>query len=185
MSAKAIREYDGKSLLSYWLPKLSSPSSPSSPTDVTSTTILDFLPPTHMASLIFNSSLLSAPQNGSDTPADQAARQHQFNAHMESVFAQTESAHPWLLTKKLVVKPDQLIKRRGKSGLLGLNLDWSSVKDWIRARAGKEVQVRKYFYISYFIIIVIIIIIFSLIDVVLNCVKSKFYAIYLLVISFH
>jgi ATP citrate (pro-S)-lyase len=26
--------------------------------------------------------------------------------------------YPWLLTKKLVVKPDQLVKRRGKHGLV-------------------------------------------------------------------
>ena len=31
--------------------------------------------------------------------------------------------HPWLLTTPLVVKPDQLIKRRGKSGLILLNAD--------------------------------------------------------------
>jgi ATP citrate (pro-S)-lyase len=35
-------------------------------------------------------------------------------------------SHPWLLTEKLVAKPDQLIKRRGKAGLLHLNGDWAS-----------------------------------------------------------
>lgn len=47
----------------------------------------------------------------------------------------------WVFTSKLVAKPDQLIKRRGKSGLLLLNKDWETAKEWITARAGKEVQV--------------------------------------------
>lgn len=47
----------------------------------------------------------------------------------------------WVFTTKLVAKPDQLIKRRGKSGLLLLNKDWEQAKEWIVARAGKEVQV--------------------------------------------
>lgn len=47
----------------------------------------------------------------------------------------------WLHTTKLVVKPDQLIKRRGKSGLIGLNLTWDEVKQWIQERRNKEVTV--------------------------------------------
>ncbi|CAG8573781.1 9550_t:CDS:10, partial [Acaulospora colombiana] len=47
----------------------------------------------------------------------------------------------WVFTSKLVAKPDQLIKRRGKSGLLLLNKEWEQAKEWIAARAGKEVQV--------------------------------------------
>jgi ATP citrate (pro-S)-lyase len=53
-----------------------------------------------------------------------------------------ERTHPWLLTEKLVVKPDQLIKRRGKSGLLLLDADWQQVKQWVMERAGKMIQVR-------------------------------------------
>lgn len=41
----------------------------------------------------------------------------------------------------LVVKPDQLIKRRGKAGLVGLRLDWDGVKQWISERMGQEIQV--------------------------------------------
>ena len=51
------------------------------------------------------------------------------------------AAHPWLFTQKLVVKPDQLIKRRGKAGLLGLNLDWPAAKEWIAERAGQSIKV--------------------------------------------
>jgi hypothetical protein len=50
----------------------------------------------------------------------------------------------WVFTSKLVAKPDQLIKRRGKSGLLLLNKEWEQAKEWITARAGKEVQVSSF-----------------------------------------
>jgi ATP citrate (pro-S)-lyase len=38
---------------------------------------------------------------------------------------------------KFVAKPDQLIKRRGKSGLLALNKTWQQARDWIAERANK------------------------------------------------
>ena len=48
---------------------------------------------------------------------------------------------PWLLEKRLVVKPDQLIKRRGKANLLKLNATWDEVVEWVNERRDKEVQV--------------------------------------------
>lgn len=51
--------------------------------------------------------------------------------------------HPWLLEKKLVVKPDQLIKRRGKLGLLKVNTDWEGVKTWLSEKRGKVTKVEK------------------------------------------
>lgn len=51
--------------------------------------------------------------------------------------------HPWLKTEKLVVKPDQLIKRRGKLGLIKVNADLNTVKKWIDERMNKEQQVGK------------------------------------------
>ncbi|KAL3930130.1 MAG: hypothetical protein SGARI_004571, partial [Bacillariaceae sp.] len=48
---------------------------------------------------------------------------------------------PWLLHTKLVVKPDQLIKRRGKAGLVGIALDWTQVQAWIAARMQTEITV--------------------------------------------
>ncbi|KIO21410.1 hypothetical protein M407DRAFT_245492 [Tulasnella calospora MUT 4182] len=47
----------------------------------------------------------------------------------------------WVFSTKLVAKPDQLIKRRGKAGLLALNKDWNDAKAWIAERAGKPVKV--------------------------------------------
>jgi len=49
--------------------------------------------------------------------------------------------HPWLLTSKLVAKPDQLIKRRGKAGLIVLDTDLPTAQKWIAERMEKEVQV--------------------------------------------
>jgi len=48
---------------------------------------------------------------------------------------------PWVLTSRLVAKPDQLIKRRGKGGLLLLNSDWDGVRAWISEHRGKSVTV--------------------------------------------
>lgn len=47
----------------------------------------------------------------------------------------------WVFNTKLVAKPDQLIKRRGKAGLLALNKTWEEAKEWIIQRAGKAQKV--------------------------------------------
>ncbi|KAI0700170.1 ATP-citrate synthase [Cytidiella melzeri] len=47
----------------------------------------------------------------------------------------------WVYNTKLVAKPDQLIKRRGKAGLLALNKTWEEAKEWIVQRAGKHQKV--------------------------------------------
>lgn len=51
--------------------------------------------------------------------------------------------NPWLSSEKLVVKPDQLIKRRGKLGLIHVNADLPGVKDWVQLRMCKEIEVGK------------------------------------------
>lgn len=50
-------------------------------------------------------------------------------------------ANPWLTTHKLVVKPDQLLKRRGKLGLIKVNADLAEVKKWVNDRIDREIQV--------------------------------------------
>ncbi|MCO5608175.1 hypothetical protein L7F22_062381 [Adiantum nelumboides] len=47
---------------------------------------------------------------------------------------------PWLSTTKLVVKPDMLFGKRGKSGLVALNLDLTGVMAFVGDRLGKEVE---------------------------------------------
>uniref|UniRef100_H2ZP60 ATP-citrate synthase n=2 Tax=Ciona savignyi TaxID=51511 RepID=H2ZP60_CIOSA len=49
--------------------------------------------------------------------------------------------YPWLQTEKLIVKPDQLIKRRGKLGLIKINTDYSGVQQWVADRMMKEFSI--------------------------------------------
>ena len=105
MSAKAIREYHGKKLVSKWL--------------------------TNYSNLIkYNledRALLITPDS--------------FNPDDPVSLKALTTENPWLLETKLVVKPDQLIKRRGKAGLLAINKTWSEVVEWIKERINKECKV--------------------------------------------
>ncbi|KAJ2703917.1 ATP citrate lyase subunit 1 [Coemansia sp. IMI 203386] len=121
MSAKAIREYDGKLLLANYLLQ--------SPTQAVEKSVSGFAPAQTRLAQVNLSHV-----NTTDS-ADK------ISEAVEAALDRAERQNPWLLTTKLVAKPDQLIKRRGKSGLLLLNADWDSCKQWIRERAVKEVSV--------------------------------------------
>lgn len=110
MSAKSILETDGKAILNYHLTR--APVIKPTPLPASKT----HNPPARLASLHF--------------PAD---------ADVNGILDQAEATYPWLLSPglKLVAKPDQLIKRRGKSGLLALNKTWPEAKAWVAERAGK------------------------------------------------
>lgn len=55
-------------------------------------------------------------------PDGTAAAQCRFAAvDATTKWSELIAANPWLETSKLVVKPDQLIKRRGKLGLIAIN----------------------------------------------------------------
>lgn len=49
--------------------------------------------------------------------------------------------HPWLLTERLVVKPDQLIKRRGKLGLVAVDLKLEGIQKWLKSHLMTEITV--------------------------------------------
>jgi len=109
MSSKAIREYDAKLLLAYWLER-------APPADPQSKLITPFVfPAPKVAQVSWD------PETNAITPDTQLPG--------------------WVFSTKLVVKPDQLIKRRGKAGLLALNKTWEEAKEWITARAGKPQKV--------------------------------------------
>jgi len=114
MSAKSILEADGKAILNYHLTraKVIKPSPLPAPTKHN--------PPPRLAMLHF--------------PEDK---------EVMDVLNQAEVTYPWLLQEgaKFVAKPDQLIKRRGKSGLLALNKTWAEAKAWVAERAGKAQKV--------------------------------------------
>jgi len=57
----------------------------------------------------------------------------------ESSLPQVLRHHAWLGEKKLVVKPDQLVKRRMKNGLVLLDATWQEAMDWLEDRRGKEI----------------------------------------------
>lgn len=96
MSQKAIREYDGKLMLSKYL------------------------------------------QQNSNFQFD-----HFASVNPSVVLSKLPEAHPWLLSEKLVAKPDQLIKRRGKAGLVKLNATWEEASKWIEERRNKEIKVER------------------------------------------
>lgn len=114
MSAKSILEADGKAIINYHLTRapVIKPSPLPPPTKHN--------PPPRLASLHF--------------PEDK---------DINAVLDQAEITYPWLLHQdtKFVAKPDQLIKRRGKSGLLALNKTWAEARAWIAERAGKVQKV--------------------------------------------
>ncbi|KAL0084579.1 citrate synthase-like protein [Phycomyces blakesleeanus] len=120
MSAKPIREYDGKLLLAYHL--LRAPLAANQ-----SQTSLFQPAPTKLAHINVDTSLTGAA----------------FDIALKQQLDTLEQTHPWILTDKLVAKPDQLIKRRGKHGLLTLNKTWKEARPWIEERAGKEVKIEK------------------------------------------
>ncbi len=55
-------------------------------------------------------------------------------------FNELADREPWLSSSRLVVKPDMLFGKRGKSGLVALNLDLAQVIAFVKERLGKEVE---------------------------------------------
>jgi ATP citrate (pro-S)-lyase len=51
------------------------------------------------------------------------------------------SQHKWLTTEKLVVKPDQLIKRRGKNGLVLVGASFDQARAWIKEKSKKPITI--------------------------------------------
>ncbi|KAG9311513.1 ATP citrate lyase [Chiua virens] len=111
MSSKAIREYDAKLLLAYWLER-----APAAHTNFDHPKKSPLVFPTPKVAQI-----QWDPESGAITPDNYLPA--------------------WVQTTKLVAKPDQLIKRRGKAGLLALNKDWKDAKQWVLDRAGKPQKV--------------------------------------------
>lgn len=54
-------------------------------------------------------------------------------------FTELTNKEPWLSSARLVVKPDMLFGKRGKSGLVALNLDLAQVAEFVKGRLGVEV----------------------------------------------
>ncbi|KAF2483169.1 hypothetical protein BDY17DRAFT_296941 [Neohortaea acidophila] len=114
MSAKSILEADGKAILNYHL------------------TRAPLIKPTPLP-----------PPSTHNPPAKLASIKFEAGDDINGVLDAAEAQFPFLLAPgaKFVAKPDQLIKRRGKSGLLKLNATWPEAKEWVAARANKAQKV--------------------------------------------
>lgn len=76
--------------------------------------------------------------------ADTAAVQCRFaSVDPSTKFSDLVAQNPWLKTEKLVVKPDQLIKRRGKLGLIAVNKNLDDVQKWVADRMNKDQKVEQ------------------------------------------
>jgi len=76
--------------------------------------------------------------------SDSGAAQCSFAAFEEGDdWNKIEKENPWLLSQKLVVKPDQLIKRRGKLGLIKVNTDFDTVKAWVAEKMAQNQKIGK------------------------------------------
>lgn len=49
--------------------------------------------------------------------------------------------YPWLSSERLVVKPDQLIKRRGKNKLVLVDVNYDQAKDWIKQKTQGSITI--------------------------------------------
>lgn len=77
------------------------------------------------------------------TPGTKAAKCQFVTITENTNWPHVIAENPWLKTEKLVVKPDQLIKRRGKLGLIKVNADLPTVQKWIAERMNKDQLVGK------------------------------------------
>jgi len=59
----------------------------------------------------------------------------------DSNYESLEKGNPWLLTERLVAKPDLCFGKRGVNNLVVLNKDWVEVKQILQQRIGEEVSV--------------------------------------------
>lgn len=71
-----------------------------------------------------------------------------FDIKMAHIAPETDldavtSEHPWLLDRRLVVKPDQLFGKRGKNDLILLDADWPAARAWIEARRMRIVEIEQ------------------------------------------
>ncbi|KNE67607.1 hypothetical protein AMAG_12060 [Allomyces macrogynus ATCC 38327] len=122
MSAKAIREFHGKHVLAYHLSRAP-------------------LPAGAVVASKFDPAALGHPLLATVSVPAAYTSESERVAVVSQALDRAAAVHPWVKTEKLVVKPDMLIKRRGKAGLLGLNLDWENARKWVIERAGKPCQV--------------------------------------------
>lgn len=137
MSARAIREFDGKRLVGAHLGPLGCEGrvNPIRVAQVKAQLARNAVLPASIATLDPATPLTDHPSDACVLSAAEIRQQ------LEKRLVELEAEHPWLLTcEGLVVKPDQLIKRRGKAGLVLLNAQWPEAREWMLCKAGTEIE---------------------------------------------
>ena len=121
MSAKAIREWDGKRLLHDWL-MIEALKSPSTAQDYACSLTASFRAIRLASPFETSSSTIEGMINDS------------------ILWNKLEENYPWLTRESLVLKPDQLIKRRGKLGLVKLRASLDDAKTYMKTFMEKEIS---------------------------------------------
>lgn len=117
MARKKIREYDGKRLVTRHVTKVS-------------------------RIKLGGSGVTSGTSPGVTCRAAQVSSTAMADAGSAAVLYERLAAdQPWLLTTKLVVKPDMLFGKRGKNNLVLLNADYKQAQEFIAEKMGKEIDV--------------------------------------------
>lgn len=115
MARKKIREYDGKRIVTRHLSNVKAIPLTGSASQPSSKHIC--------RAAQVSSSLISA----SPSPS--------------AFYKSLATEHPWLLSTKLVVKPDMLFGKRGKNNLVLLNADYAAAQTFISDHMGNSIQV--------------------------------------------
>jgi ATP citrate (pro-S)-lyase len=134
MSARAIREYDGKRLVGTHIGPLDAGSvAPVRVAQVKVQLTTPGLTPAAVAILDPATPVEDIAETGL-LPTEEVRQQ------LVKTLAKLETEQPWVVGAKLVVKPDQLIKRRGKAGLVLLGATWKEAMEWMLSKAGTEME---------------------------------------------
>eukprot|EP00186_Timspurckia_oligopyrenoides_P005111 CAMPEP_0182444568 /NCGR_PEP_ID=MMETSP1172-20130603/2979_1 /TAXON_ID=708627 /ORGANISM="Timspurckia oligopyrenoides, Strain CCMP3278" /LENGTH=460 /DNA_ID=CAMNT_0024640157 /DNA_START=108 /DNA_END=1490 /DNA_ORIENTATION=+ len=123
MARKKVREYDGKRLVIERLRKQSAAVSPSNPGEYA---IID-----KMHAIQIRDDFVQDPIEGSSMTRDES---------WQSYLNTLAQENPWVMELPLVVKPDMLFGKRGKSDLVLLNADWKSACEFIMKNLRRELS---------------------------------------------
>ena len=132
MAQRSLREFDSKSLLAKWVPTYTNNEF------TVSDRFVQVFSESAMRPRSSSDASASAAAEAAAAAAAAAAGAEPSNKYASVMQAAEE--HEWLRSERLVVKVDQLIKRRGKSGLLLLNATLEEAHNWIEAHMSTTVR---------------------------------------------
>lgn len=75
------------------------------------------------------------------TPRKCSVKDRFISVRSDTDLKSLPNKYPWLSDTRLVVKPDQCFKRRGKNNLILLDSSWQDAKKWIEERRNKPITV--------------------------------------------